>query len=107
MDSKEQNLENQVRVVNGNDGPVLLIDTERFNFSCHRSFRAAYKELPKDADIRVDFKRVGYMDSSALGMLLLLREHIDQEQGSISLINCNETILNIFSVANFKKIFII
>ncbi|MBF0455824.1 MAG: STAS domain-containing protein [Magnetococcales bacterium] len=95
----------QIGVIHTDTGVTLRINTERFNFSCHRSFREAYKNLPPSTKLQVDFMQVNYMDSSALGMLLLLREHLGSEKESIRFINCNKSILNIFSVANFQKIF--
>jgi HptB-dependent secretion and biofilm anti anti-sigma factor len=105
----EQNIESgsQVSLHKTEEGAVIQINTDRFNFFCHRPFRESYKDLPADANVQVDFRKVHYMDSSALGMLLLLREHMGQDKEKVRFINCNESILNIFSVANFEKLFVL
>lgn len=106
MSQQEDNLY-LVASVETDEGTTLRIDTDRFNFSCHRAFRESYKHLPVNSNIKVDFKKVSYMDSSALGMLLLLREHNGQNRENIQFVNCSESIQNIFKVANFSKIFVI
>lgn len=52
----------------------------RFDFHSHRDFRAAYEKILETGAVReiiIDFGEVDYLDSSALGMLLLLREKAD------------------------------
>ena len=51
--------------------------SDHFNFDVHSEFREAYRNIPANgADtVIVDLRRTEYMDSSALGMLLLLDEH--------------------------------
>ena len=46
-----------------------------------------------------------YIDSSALGMLLLLREHAGSEQGSVHLKGCRNDVKDILKVSNFDKLF--
>ena len=48
-----------------------------------------------------------YIDSSALGMLLLLREHAGNESSNITIEGCNDDIKKIFSISNFEKLFTI
>ena len=58
------------------DGQELTIYVEgRFDFGAHQEFRDAYERI--DSSPRryvVDLKNTTYLDSSALGMLLLLRD---------------------------------
>jgi len=53
----------------------------------------------------VDMAGVEYMDSSALGMLLLLREHVGEDRADVRLINGNSEIRNILQVSNFAELF--
>lgn len=59
------------------DGKKLTIVIKgRFDFSSHQLFRDAYERFYKAPDTYiVDLKDTTYLDSSALGMLLLLRDH--------------------------------
>jgi len=47
------------------------------------------------------------MDSSALGMLLVLKERTGGGETAITLKNCNKEIKNILSISNFDKLFTI
>ena len=53
---------------------VTLLVEGRFDFASHQAFRAAYQNHPADLDYVVDLRGTHYLDSSALGMLLLLRD---------------------------------
>ena len=91
------------------DGKVLTIAINgRFDFSAHQAFRDSYEKLsPTPAEIVVDMVDTTYLDSSALGMLLLLREHAGNESANISINGCNEDIKKIFAISNFEKLFTI
>lgn len=89
------------------DGQELTITIQgRFDFNAHQSFRDAYQLVygsPKR--FVVDLGGATYLDSSALGMLLLLRDHAGSEQSDIRLINCNADIRKVLSVSNFDQLF--
>ena len=53
----------------------------------------------------VDLKEATYVDSSALGMLLLLRDHAGGDSSEIRVINSNPDVLKIFNISNFDKLF--
>ena len=88
---------------NGNTTRIHI--TERFDYSVHNEFRAAYKNVPKDTQFIIDMNRATYLDSSALGMLLLLREHAGNESEKISIVGCNPEIKKILEVSNFGSLF--
>ena len=46
-----------------------------------------------------------YLDSSALGMLLMLRERAGGENADISIVNTSDGVKKIFETANFNKLF--
>lgn len=86
---------------------VIIHVSGRFDFSAHQEFIRAYKAFPKgEKRFVVDLDGADYMDSSAMGMLLQLREHGDRSAG-VSLINGNEGICEILRIANFDKLFTI
>ncbi|MNN49505.1 STAS domain protein [compost metagenome] len=89
------------------DGQELSIVIEgRFDFGAHQDFRNAYERVeitPKR--YVVDLKGATYLDSSALGMLLLLRDHAGGDQAKISLIHCNADVRKILSISNFQQLF--
>ncbi len=73
------------------DGGELVIRVAgRFDFSAHQEFRDAYESLDEQPDrYRVDMRDASYLDSSALGMLLLLRDHAGGDSASVEIVNCN------------------
>lgn len=89
------------------EGTELVISIKgRFDFNLHHQFRAVIE----DADDKieryiVDLKESDYMDSAALGMLLLLLEKADNEKYRVRIINPNNTIVKILEIANFHILF--
>lgn len=80
----------------------------RFDFSAHRDFRVAYQaplEQPECKQLTIDFARVEYVDSSALGMLLLLKEKAAVSGKNVVLSNCTGFVLEVFQVVNFQQLF--
>jgi len=89
---------------------VTIAISGRFDFGIHREFRNAYEKAevktPHPKFI-VDLGGTEYMDSSALGMLLLLREHAGGDRSDVTIINCRPVIKEILDIANFDKLFTI
>lgn len=82
----------------------------RFDFNSHRQFRDAYDAIlqnPEAKEIELDLGAVDYLDSSALGMLLLLREKTGNAGKSMVLTNCKGVVQQVLEVANFNKLFTI
>jgi anti-anti-sigma factor len=77
----------------------------RFDFSCHASFREAYANAPGGCEFVIDMDEASYMDSAALGMLLLLREHVQQQGGRVSITNCRGQTYDVLQIANFHRLF--
>ncbi|GLS27348.1 STAS domain-containing protein [Marinibactrum halimedae] len=81
--------------------------SERFDFHCVREFREAY-EAVKDQGVKhfdVDFSKTGFIDSSALGMLVNMERYYKEFGVSIELSNCNEQVKKILLIARFDKKF--
>lgn len=91
-----------------NAGNAILAPTSRFDFNSHRVFRDACESIPKIDDIRtlnIDFSKVGYLDSPALGMLLLLKERAAEKKITAGLMGCAGTVQQILEIANSSKFF--
>ena len=87
---------------------VVIRLTGRFDFSRHREFKSCYEAALKEPELRgidVDLAGVDYLDSSALGMLLLLKERADGRSLPVSLVNCRGVVKEILDVANFGTMF--
>ena len=94
--------------VNNENGKARLALKGRFDFTCHRGFKQAYEDAFAGAGVSelvVYMGQVEYLDSSALGMLLLLRDKGKAMGKPVSLANCAGTVRDVLRVANFDKLF--
>ncbi|NCS66294.1 MAG: anti-anti-sigma factor [Hydrogenophilales bacterium CG03_land_8_20_14_0_80_62_28] len=93
------------------DGNAACLNLEgRFDFHSQQDFRSAYETMltkPEIGELRLDFSRVDYLDSSALGMLLLLREEADAAGKRVKLANLSGVVKQVVEIANFGKLFTI
>lgn len=97
----------QIAVKNRDDITVLCLNG-RFDFSVHRDFKNAHDVALQTQGLKevvVDLTEVEYMDSSALGMLLLLREKANMSNIDVSLRSRDGFVQQILEVANFQNIF--
>ncbi|MFQ3313855.1 MAG: anti-anti-sigma factor [Colwellia sp.] len=83
---------------------VILID-ERFDFSLHQQFRDAYIGVTtQDLTYVVDLSQTEYMDSSALGMILLLKDHVQLYAGQLIISRPSDTVRRILEIAQFHRL---
>ena len=89
------------------NGRALTINIEgRFDFSAHQDFRESYESADQSPEeYCVDMKGTTYLDSSALGMLLLLRDHAGGDSANIKIVNCNADVKKILTISNFEQLF--
>jgi anti-anti-sigma factor len=90
------------------DNHATLSLAGRFDFSIHRDFRKNYEDIlstPGVRELDVDLAQVNYIDSSALGMLLLLREKAGSQNIQIKLANAQGAVRQVLEVANFARLF--
>ncbi|MGE1156191.1 STAS domain-containing protein [Pseudomonas kitaguniensis] len=89
------------------DGKKLTIVVKgRFDFGSHHTFRGAYERFYKAPELYVvDLKETTYMDSSALGMLLLLRDYAGGDKAEVMVVNSNPDVRKILGISNFDKLF--
>ena len=85
---------------------VTIAVAGKFDFQLYDEFRASYADTA-GSGIRyvVDLAETDYLDSSALGMLLLLREHAGGETSDIEISQASPEVKKILDVANFGKLF--
>lgn len=85
---------------------LTLQFSNRFDFSVHRSFHdACLGERKPSRSYVIDLGEVESMDSSALGMLLLLREHAGGDRAEIRIVNASSALRGTLRVAGFDKLF--
>lgn len=92
------------------DGKKVSINISgRFDYKVSQDFRDSYRQVPGQDGVsyHIDLSDASYMDSSALGMLLLLREHAKCHEGTVYLESPSKQIDGILKVANFEQLFVI
>jgi HptB-dependent secretion and biofilm anti anti-sigma factor len=92
------------------DGKTLSIEVDgRFDASSLDEFRKCYEAVSDDSHMsyNVDLKNAVYLDSSALGMLLVLRDYAGGETAKITISNCSPEVKKIFSISSFEQLFTI
>jgi len=85
----------------------IVAPSGRFDFSIHKAFRQACEAALKDprtTEIEIDLSKVEYIDSSALGMLLLLKDQADAAGKAICLSGMQGMVRKVLEVANFAKL---
>ena len=96
------------KVISGNVATIEMHG--RFDFNVQRDFKDSYDAQLKNeavAHIHVNLSGVDYLDSSALGMLLMLRERAAASGKNLKLCKPNPGVAQILEIANFSKLFTI
>jgi anti-anti-sigma factor len=86
---------------------TLLVDG-RFDFGGRQEFKAATENAldhPQVGDIVIDLRRADYIDSAALGMLLLLRDKAQALRKTVRLTAKAGVVCEVLQVAQFGKTF--
>ncbi len=87
-------------------GEMTIAIQGRFTYDVHKEFRDAYERVDAQAtSFIIDLAGTEYMDSAALGMLLLLRERAGGDRAKISIINCSKDLLQLIRLTNFQSLF--
>jgi anti-anti-sigma factor len=96
-----------VSTIAQNDSIVITLSGS-FNFLDQVAFRKSYEGQINGNYKKyiLDFRQVTFIDSSSLGMILLLNDYVNNNvKNKITLLNATPQVLSIFKVANFQKLF--
>jgi HptB-dependent secretion and biofilm anti anti-sigma factor len=89
-------------------GEALLRLSGRFDFTTRDQFLARADETvagSKAAEIGIDLGQVNYIDSSALGMLLMLRDKAKKHDSTVALLNAHGQVREVIATAQFDRLF--
>jgi len=81
---------------------------ERFDFDCHQDFtRQCEKFLETDEvkSVVLDFSQVKYIDSAALGLLVLLYRKVSPAGIALTIRGAKGTAMDILKIANIQKFY--
>jgi anti-anti-sigma factor len=84
---------------------LTIVIHDSFEFSQYESFRSAYSDIEvRGIQFILDLSKASYMDSSALGMILLLKEHADTLSGQLVISKPSPAVNQILEIAQFHKL---
>lgn len=99
----------QINTSTAGDKAIIRL-AGRFDFNDHRTFKLNYEPLLLLATVKtleIDMEGIEYLDSSALGMMMLLRERSQAVGKTVVLCKPSSTVAQILDIANFSKLFTI
>ncbi len=89
------------------DSSVIKLPA-RFDFQLMQDFRAAVDGIIDQSPCRrivIDFASTEYLDSAALGMLLVLRDRARGSGKAVILAKARGAVKDVLEIANFGKLF--
>ncbi|WDD96858.1 MULTISPECIES: STAS domain-containing protein [Thalassomonas] len=93
------------KIVSADNQNVSIAIEDRFDFSLHQKFRESYADCDTNGTtFTLKLDKTSYMDSSALGMILLLKDHADKISGKVIINKPNETVNKILEIAQFHRL---
>jgi len=88
------------------DNTLTITVQGRFDFSSLQAFRSSYEAQPKKAEhYLINLSQSDYLDSSALGMLLALRDYAGGDASDIRITGCNPDIKKILVITKLDELF--
>lgn len=93
---------------NDGEGTVTLSLHGRFDFTAYTDFKSKQTqalETPGTQYIVLDLGNLDYLDSAALGTLLLLREKAQDRNIEIVISNVSGVVQEILEIAHFQRMF--
>jgi len=91
------------------DDLAVITVQGHFNFSLHQAFREASTQALATTDVRtleVDLSKADYLDSSALGMLLVLREQAEKVGVThLRIHGAHGAVHQVLSIAKFETFY--
>lgn len=84
---------------------VIINISGRFDFSALEEFRKSYMDYSEVKTYIIDLKKTKYLDSSALGMLLGLRDYAGGDDADITIINTNDEVEKILKITRLDELF--
>ncbi|RLA19459.1 MAG: anti-anti-sigma factor [Gammaproteobacteria bacterium] len=95
-----------ISAVCSNNGQEAVIKIAgRFDFGEHQAFKTACDACTTAQKYTLDLRATEYVDSSALGMLLILRDKVGGDKGRVKILNASPEVKKVLTIANFEKLF--
>lgn len=86
---------------------ALLKIAGRFDFGQHQEFKKACALCSTAQNYTIDMRATDYLDSSALGMLLILRDKVGGDKNRVKILNAKPDVKKVLTIAKFEILFTI
>lgn len=91
-----------------NEGELTIQIDGFFDFNAQKAFLAAFSHCGDEVYSYVlDMNKAIKLDSSGLGLMLLLRTHSKDNNAKLRIVNCSHEVKRVLSIASFEKLMII
>ena len=90
--------------VDAHSKQVTILIEGAFGFNLVQDFRRCYSDK-KDFRFIIDLRKVDYIDSAGLGMLLNMHNYLEQDDGMIRITNTLPQVRKILTISRFDKKF--
>jgi len=93
--------------ISGETREVQIAIKGHFDYKVSQNFRDAYHEMDdyEGVTYHVNLSETDFMDSAALGMLLILRDYAIDHHGTVCIDSPSQQARNTLKVANFQQLF--
>lgn len=94
---------------NAKNGIYSVVLDDVFDFKRVEDFRKCYEQIDmKNCNtVCIDFTHTRYMDSSALGMLLNVKNYFKPINAAVKIVSVNDQIRKILTISRFDQRFVI
>jgi len=76
----------------------------QFTFNLRQDFRTVFAYLPEQRYV-LDLSQTEFLDSSAVGLMLMLRDHATENGKGVVIKNASKKLLDILGMVGFDKYF--
>lgn len=90
------------------DGTPIMQVTGRLDFNRRDEFIGILETFLGEVatpEVHVDCARLDYVDSSGLGLLLVLRDRVQRLGSKVALIGCSESVREVLETVQFGRLF--
>lgn len=98
----------QMDLLRTEDGIPVLKLAGRLDFTLRERFVEMVEAISDDfteSDLRVDCSQLDDIDSSGLGLLLILRDRLGRSGRSVMLVNCGQRVRDVLGMVQFGRLF--
>ena len=95
-----------MKVTENQDGEFAILDLEgRFDFGARRDFKDAVDRVQNSGSryIILNLQDIAFVDSSALGLLVVAHQNLKLKEGRIGLVNPQPYVRQILDLANVPR----